>query len=190
MKNEVNEVEEIRLATSKQTFSLFIGTGKCLELRKMNLEFDKASDLVGRMKDGKVDEVREKLIKLGATVKGEAVDQKPKKDWQAVYNEAHAAGMAAGEAKVPQPMVVVGGGQTYHVPSGVCGFAWIHFPGNCSFAKWAKKMNLSSDDYPTGKCIWVSYFNQSMEQKESYAYAFAAVLCKHGVDARARSRMD
>ncbi len=178
----------MREATPKQTFALWLGSGKCFDIRGANLNFQTASDLMGLLKAK--EDIVPSLIALGVKRTSEAEVVKPKQDWQAVYDEAHVAGMAAGEACVPVPMTVVGGGQTYHVPSGVCGFAWIHFPGNCSFAKWAKKQNLSSDDYPTGKMIWVGYFNQSMEQKEAYAYAFAAVLAKHDVPASARSRMD
>jgi hypothetical protein len=101
--------------------------------------------------------------------------------------------MAAGEACVPVPMQVVQHEnplddnspvvRAYEpIMDGSCGFAWIRFPGNSSWAKWCAKKNLSGDAYPTGKQIWVSQFNQSIARKEAYAYAFANVLTSHGIE--------
>jgi hypothetical protein len=82
--------------------------------------------------------------------------------------------------------------KTYVVPGGVCGFAWISVrPGNSKFANWLKKNELGRrDSYEGGVKVWVSEFGQSMELKEAYAYAFAAVLQEEGLRAYAGSRMD
>ena len=80
--------------------------------------------------------------------------------------------------------------QSWTVPGGVCGFAWISFKGNTAWGRWAKSKGLTSKDYPTGLLIWVSQYSQSMELKEKYASAFAEVLRKHGIQAYMGSRMD
>ncbi len=120
---------------------------------------------------------------------------------QEIYQEAHEAGMKAGQACIPQPMTV---GQhanmlddksevvkSWYVPQGVCGFAWIKVrPGNCSFAKWLKENNKGRNGYDGGVDIWVHEFGQSMEMKEAFAHAFSDVLQKYGINAQSDSRMD
>lgn len=120
-----------------------------------------------------------------------------------IYDEAHAAGMAAGKGATPTPMIV--GTPTnffsndidmskpvYHVPDGPCGFAWVIIkPGTSAFAKWMNDAGHSrKDHYYGGVCVWVSGFSQSMARKEAYADAFADVLKKHGIKAVSMSRMD
>jgi hypothetical protein len=123
-------------------------------------------------------------------------------NFQSLWNQAHAAGMAAGQAASPTPMVVGPGSvlvngvpalsRSYYVSEGVCGFAWVVVhPGNCSFARWAKKTQGARAEYGGGMCVkWVGEFNQSMTRKEAYADAFAMVLREAGIKAYSRSRMD
>lgn len=121
----------------------------------------------------------------------------------ALHAKAHAAGMAAGQASVPVPMIVgeakdifsnefKPGATLYHVPDGVCGFAWVNIkPGNSPFANWLKKSGAGGkDDYYGGVTVWVSEFGQSMTRKEAYAHAYAKVLNDSGVYASSMSRMD
>jgi hypothetical protein len=111
--------------------------------------------------------------------------------FKALHKEADAVGKAAADACVPQAMVVVGGGREYHVPEGVCGFAWVHFAGNKPFGRWAKKAGLARPAYSGGLDMWVGAYGQSMARKEAYARAYAQVLNANGVDeAYADSRMD
>lgn len=109
------------------------------------------------------------------------------REFSELYHRAHAAGMAALLVKVPTPMIVrrdavqVNGEPAldgdYFVPQGPCGFAWIEvYPGNCSFANWLKKNGKARKKYQGGVSIWVSEGEQSVELKEAYARAFAAVL--------------
>jgi len=122
-------------------------------------------------------------------------------DFQKIYDDAHKAGMKAGEDCIPTPMTVVQHAnmaddksavvKQWHIPQGVCGFAWIKIrPANCSFAKWIKKNNLGRNGYDGGIDIWVHEFGQSMEMKEAYANAFAVVLEFYGIKAFSGSRMD
>ena len=37
-----------------------------------------------------------------------------------------------------------------------CGFAWVSFPGNTQFGRWAKKTGVASKGYPSGLQIWYS----------------------------------
>lgn len=121
---------------------------------------------------------------------------------RAIYEEAHAAGMAAGEACTPTPVVF---GQAiglsnemdttkpmYLENEGVCGFAWVNVkPGNCRMANFLKQNKLGRpDSYYKGVSVWARGFNQSLERKEAYAEAFAKVLRDAGIKAYAGSRMD
>ena len=120
-----------------------------------------------------------------------------------LYRLAHTAGLAAAERCNPAPMVVQEHAnmaddnspvvQSYHVPDGVCGFAWIIVrPGTCSFARWLVKSGHGKKAYHGGIQIWVSGFGQSMQRKEAYAEAFARVLNDNvpSMTAYPQSRMD
>ena len=109
-----------------------------------------------------------------------------------IFEAAHAAGMKAAAACVPNAMVVIGaGGERYAIADGACGFAWIVIkPANSAFANWMKKNGKASKHYAGGVSWWVGEFNQSMEKKEAYAYAAAAVLREAGIKAYSESRMD
>lgn len=121
-------------------------------------------------------------------------------NFRAIWDEAMEAGMVAGLACKPQPMIVQEadlltdqpkpGGETWYVPDGVCGFAWISFKGNTPWARWAKTNGYARKGYPSGMQIFVQKFGQSMERKVAYAEAAAQVLRKHGIEAYANSRMD
>lgn len=110
------------------------------------------------------------------------------------WAEAHEAGLAAGVAARPTPMIVTesSSGQQWHVDEGACGFAWIVVtPGNSSFANWARKTQPTHKEYTGGLCVrWVGEFNQSYERKVAYASAFAKVLRGYGINASSRSRLD
>ena len=120
----------------------------------------------------------------------------------AIVDEALAAGKAAGEAAIPDPMVVVeadpltgnklDGGRSWQVNDGPCGFAWVKFYGlgNHSFGKWLLKQGVARKAYPSGLQIWISAFNQSLVRKEACARAMAEVFKRHGFQAYADSRMD
>lgn len=122
-------------------------------------------------------------------------------DFKNLHERAHAAGIAAGNAAVPVPMVV-GEAQsllsdkidrskpTYYVADGVCGFAWVHIQGNTPFARWATKNGVARPGYPKGKDISCHEFGQSMQRKEAYARAYARVLNEAGIRAYAESRLD
>lgn len=113
--------------------------------------------------------------------------------FEALHRKAHAAGMAAMEATVPEPMVVgkpthpLGSnidpskGPVYFVPGGVCGFAWVNMPGTTGFARWAKARGLARKAYEGGYNIRVRAGGQSYEMKMAYAGAYAQVLQEAGL---------
>lgn len=121
-------------------------------------------------------------------------------NFQAIHDQAHAAGHAAATGMTPTPMVVgtaIGFSNqldrtkpTYLVEDGVCGFAWVAFAGNTAWGRWAKKAGIARAHYPKGLCVWVRDYNQSMQRKEAYATAYAQVLRDNGIDAYPGSRMD
>lgn len=120
---------------------------------------------------------------------------------QKIYDEAHAAGMAAGTALVPDPMTVTERvnpwddnspvKNSYFVPEGVCGFAWVVIrPANSSFGRWLKQNGKASGAYGGGLQVWVRQFGQSYEKKSAYATAFANVLKKYEIKAYSDGRLD
>jgi hypothetical protein len=130
-----------------------------------------------------------------------SVATKRNKAYEKLYARAFAAGRMAGELAKPTPMVVTQREnplndnspiqQAWHVPEGVCGFAWIIVrPGGSSFARWLKTEKDHRRDYYGGICIWVDDHGQSMARKQAHAEAFAKVLREAGINAHANSRMD
>ena len=122
---------------------------------------------------------------------------------QAIYDQAHEAGLAAVAAKKVVPMIVgtpnnVFGNEidysqeTYFVADGVCGFAWINVkPANCKFGKFLTANKIArKDSYEGGLRMPIMAFDQSLQKKEAYAYAFADSLSNEGIRAYANSRMD
>jgi hypothetical protein len=118
----------------------------------------------------------------------------------ALHLKAHEAGLEAGLARVPTPMVVQQHEdpfddsspveQEWIVGGGVCGFAWVVTRGDTSFGRWARRKGGWDHNFGGGVALWVRHFGQSMEQKEAYASAYAAVLREAGVKAYGNSRMD
>ena len=96
--------------------------------------------------------------------------------YRKVWTLALDAGIAAGDAHTPTPMIVQGF-ENHPVTGGVCGFASIHLSnGRSSFAHWAKKHAGFTKDYRKGLSLWVSRYGQSMERKAAFAGAVARVL--------------
>ncbi len=122
-------------------------------------------------------------------------------DFSHLHAQAHAAGHAAATGIRPRPMIVGSpttpfgndidySKTTYYCDEGTCGFAWISFPANKPFGRWAQKNIKVSKHYPSGICIWVSDYGQSLERKSAYAQAYAKVLREAGIEAHAGDRMD
>lgn len=108
-----------------------------------------------------------------------------------LFAKAHKAGMDAGQAVNPTPMVVQGGGKSYFVGEGVCGFASIVIkPARGKFVKWLKENKRAYKHYYGGIAIFVGEFGQSLARKEAYASAFVQVLKDSGINAYVDSRMD
>jgi hypothetical protein len=120
----------------------------------------------------------------------------------ALLNDAIAAGTAALEACVPEPMTVISKcglapETTYVVDDGVCGFAWVRVPGNSWFIRALKKVWLAGDhqvfhrdEYAGGYMYWVGAGNQSYERKMAFAKAMAEELRKNGVECSYNGRLD
>lgn len=119
----------------------------------------------------------------------------------ALFGKAHAAGNAAAAALIPVPMIVAEHAsplddaspvvQSWQVEGGVCGFAWVTIsPGTSKAARFAKEHYGARKGYYGGMELRVSQFGQSMQKKEAYAGAFAAVLSAAGITAYSGSRMD
>lgn len=120
-----------------------------------------------------------------------------------ILNEAHEAGMAAGSAKTPQPMVVTervnplddssAVKNRWYVPSGICGFASVITKehGNGKFVRYLKSAGEGKKHYYGGHYVkWVREFGQSYEQKVAYAHAYADVLNNYGIKAYVEDRLD
>ena len=120
---------------------------------------------------------------------------------QSIYQQAHYAGNVAVEMATVTPMVVQQRAnplndnselvREYFVSDGVCGFASVNVkPANSKFAKFLVANGLGRKAYNGGVSMSVRDFNQSLQKKEAYAYAFARVLNEHGIKAYVDSRMD
>lgn len=106
------------------------------------------------------------------------------------YEHALKAAQQAGEEHNPAPMVVCEHDDVlddnspikkhWHVPQGVCGFAWVYIrPGNCKLANWLKKTypnDWKTDSYSGGCKYWVFQYNQSYEKKMKFAGILAKEL--------------
>lgn len=121
------------------------------------------------------------------------------KTMKQIYDEAVAAGKAAGNADRPTPMVVRQHAsvmdddspvtQQWYVADGPCGFAWVNVPGNSAMGRYMKSIGHRKG-YPKGISYWVGDHGQSISRKEAHARAFAKVMRDNGIDAYADSRMD
>jgi hypothetical protein len=88
-------------------------------------------------------------------------------------------------------MVVVGHGESWHVPGGVCGFAGVVMPGNRGLGAWLRKRKVGHRHWPTGWYVSTNGADQSMERAEAAAHAMAEVLREAGVErVYSHSRMD
>ena len=45
-----------------------------------------------------------------------------------------------------------------------------------AWGRWAKKAGIGRSHYPSGLCVWVSEFGQSIVREEAYASAYAHAL--------------
>jgi hypothetical protein len=103
-------------------------------------------------------------------------------NFQAIYDEAKAAGIKAEKDYIAQY------GEPYY-----CGFAWVELHnGRSKFVNWLKKQGIGSKHWKKGWYIWrpTDCMTQSMDVLEAGAYAFTQVLRKYGIDAVSASRAD
>jgi len=115
-------------------------------------------------------------------------------DYAAIWAEAWTAGVMAGLACRPTPMVILGSSDRRVIDvvnDGMCGFAWVKVrPANSKMARWLKSQNLGYKAYDGGWDVSVHDFGQSWERKSAAARAIADVLVKHGIDATSHNRID
>lgn len=132
----------------------------------------------------------------------------PKKEkreqlFKEIFDAAHSLGMKAGLAVRPTPMVVSQHAdmlddnspvaQSWHVPEGACGFAWVVVrPGNSTFANWLRKTERASNHYYGGVSIWIGDHGQSVDRKTAHAHAMADYLqgCFPDLKITSGSRLD
>lgn len=119
-----------------------------------------------------------------------------------LHQQAHAAGMAAGEAARPTPMVPVEHADPFDdnspvkrvyapVMDGVCGFAWVLVPdGNSPYARYLRDYLNARRGQHGGRMLWVRAFGQSYERKAAYADAYAKTLQEAGVTAYPGGALD
>jgi hypothetical protein len=108
--------------------------------------------------------------------------KKQTQDFQAIYDQALAAGRKAEADWIEQ-----------HGEDNYCGFAWVEIPnGRSPFVNWCKKNSVGSKHWQKGWQIWrcTGSHTQCMNVLEQGASAFAGVLKEHGIDAWYNSRAD
>lgn len=190
---EQSSLQRGTIMSPKQSFAIFTITG--VDVRGCNIP-QSMIDRVFAKED--LATVREELVELGGKPKRPL--PAPRADFGAIWQEAVNAGKKAVEELHVIPMVVSAHSnplddsspveQSWYVADGACGFAWIWFKGNTSFGRWAKKEGLARSAYPNGLQIWISEYGQSIQKKEAFAQAAAAVLRSHDILAYAQSRLD
>ena len=84
------------------------------------------------------------------------------------------------------------GGQSWFIPDGPCGFAWVVVrPATGRFARWLKSEDIGRyGSYERGIVIWISQYNQSVQKKSIHARKLAETLRSFGINAHAYDRMD
>lgn len=119
-----------------------------------------------------------------------------------LWDKALKAGADAAAACVPVPMIVTQHKnmmddsspvvKAYHVPSGVCGFAWVLItPATCSFVRWLAAQKIGGKSYYGGWEVSAGMVGgQSIEIKTAWAGAVAKVLQAGGIRAHMRNRED
>jgi hypothetical protein len=121
----------------------------------------------------------------------------------AVLKRAHEAGLLAGNAATPVPMLVgtpttlFGNDldysqKTYIVEGGECGFAMVRIKGNTAFGRWAAaNPNSGFRKSDSGGLRRSCHeFGQSLTRKEAYVAAFVRSLDQDGISAYSESRLD
>lgn len=122
---------------------------------------------------------------------------KSRAEWEALLAQAHAAGQAAAEATVPEPMVVYeaaglsdrpkAGGKSWFVAGGLCGFATVVIrPARGGLVQLLKSKGVGYKHYYGGWAVPIHAkvdgpLSQSVEIKEAYAAAFVKVFRDAGV---------
>jgi hypothetical protein len=192
------QTTRVSLATTRQTWAIFCLSG--YDVRAAGLSLERASHWIDWLKSPDKSAALATIAATpGAVQKGKA--KVSGDEHAALFDKAHAAGMAAVQAAQVVPMVVQQHAnpaddnspvvKQWFVEGGSCGFAWVKVrPANCSFALWLKKHKGARTGYTGGMEYSVHEFGQSIQRKESYARAFARVLSEAGIKAYAQSRDD
>lgn len=121
--------------------------------------------------------------------KGAERDQR-KADMEAAFQAAHEAGMRAGEACTPAPMVVQQHASMFDdsspvvyrevVDDGVCGFAWVVLKPARGLIADLFKARGARENYGGGIALWCHEFRQSMTKKEAYCRAYVQEMRDRG----------
>lgn len=129
------------------------------------------------------------------------------KEAEKLYNRAVQAGVTAVEAAIKANMIqgmivgtptsLFGNDIDYskpvdYVADGPCGMASVQIrPSVGGIASYLRKKGLAKySDYEKCAYVYIGAYNQSLQKKEIYGRAFAAVLREAGIDAYVSSRMD
>lgn len=200
----MSTVTTFSAASKPQTWAIFCAVK--VGVVDAGLTYEQASEILDLAQTDKV-AARERAIALGGVVKGNLPGDTRKH--QELFDRAWAAGVAAGEACTPVPMIVyepanlmsslTGGPDggikpntpVFTVPSGSCGFAWVNVnPGNSSFARWLTKNGHARKHYHGGVNINIRGYGQSIEKKSAHAGAMTNVFREAGITAYSMSRDD
>ena len=192
---------DTRKMTSRQSWALYCITKQDYRTTNPEMTYDEASALIDQLNADKGYTPKAKTKAVGVTKTNDA---------KVLYENAVKAGEEAMAACTPTPMIVVDGGpdtggiieggKKYFVPSGVCGFAWLHFKAttkaNRDFLAGLKKAGLIADGtwhkdtYRGGYGYHIFQGGQSIQRKEVFGGAMAKVLRDAGIDINMFSRLD
>lgn len=178
-------------ATKKQLWALFCLTKK--DHRDKNLTMEQASDLIGKFKKDKSNNVLN------------TPNNNKKHEFEELFERAEQVAKNAYDACKPTPMVVSQHVnplndsspivKSYFVEGGPCGFAHIQFKdARRNICKYMKKNNLGHYSDYSKSVSWepsCSRMDQSLERKEAACSAAIKVFSEAGIDRiYISSRMD
>jgi hypothetical protein len=108
-------------------------------------------------------------------------------DWSVIWDRAISVARVAAERMIPTPLVV---GEVWYA-DGAIGFAWVRvLDARTGFARWLRTTGNGSDGYKSGSYVFARGVGQSHDRARAWGWAFAAVLCDHGIRCEVGDRYD
>lgn len=187
----------MREATSRQHWAIYVGTG--YDSRDTEIDIEQASKIISLSREGGLDKATALLEAAGAVKKKDAKQEKPapkkklsgKDRYEAIQEEAHAAGLKAFNECIPEPIYAVQHKnvlddsseivQVWEGKQGICGHVHATFDGRSAFARWLVKSRNGFRSTNGGVVTLCQPKTVSYEKKDAYMVAYLETLAKYGI---------